>query len=50
MFWDLETLGIVEDELSVYEEFEKTLVFKDGRYQVQLPWKQKITSYLTTVS
>ena len=40
MFWDLETLGIVEDELSVYEEFEKTLVFKDGRYEVQLPWKQ----------
>lgn len=39
-FWDLETLGIREDENSVYEEFEKSVTSRDGRYEVQLPWKE----------
>ena len=29
-FWDLETLGIKEDECSVYEDFEKSISFKGG--------------------
>ena len=38
-FWDLESLGIKPDECSVYQEFEKTIEFKDNRYEVSLPWK-----------
>ena len=38
-FRDLETLGIKECETNVHEEFERDLEFKDGRYQVRLPWK-----------
>ena len=39
-FWDLEALGIEDNEPSVYEEFEKKISFKDGRYEVHLPWKE----------
>jgi hypothetical protein len=38
-FWELEALGIQPDEASVYEEFTNTISRKDGRYEVQLPWK-----------
>ena len=38
-FWDLESLGIVPTEQSVYEEFTKTIRFTEGRYEVDLPWK-----------
>jgi len=38
-FWDLKSLGIRQDEPSVYEEFENTIEFKNGRYEVSLPWK-----------
>ena len=38
-FWDLETLGIQQQEASVQESFSQTIEFKEGRYQVQLPWK-----------
>lgn len=40
MFWDLESLGIKEDECSVYDKFEQSIIFRDGRYEVRLPWKQ----------
>ena len=38
-FWELESLGIKQDEPSVYEEFTKNIEFKNGRYEVSLPWK-----------
>ena len=38
-FWELESLGIKQDEPSVYEEFKKNIEFKNGRYEVGLPWR-----------
>ena len=38
-FWNLESLGIEDPESSVLEEFTKTVCFKEGRYEVSLPWK-----------
>ena len=38
-FWDLESLGIKEPDRSVFTEFEESIQFRDGRYQVSLPWK-----------
>ena len=40
-FWDLEVLGIQDHETSVYDEFVKKISFKDGRYEVHLPWKEQ---------
>ena len=40
-FWELESLGILKQERSVHDEFESTIAFKDGRYQVNLPWKEQ---------
>ena len=37
-FWDLETLGVRPK--SVYEEFEESIIFKNDRYEVRLPWKR----------
>ena len=33
-FWEIESLGIVEDESLVQTQFE------NGRYVVSLPWKE----------
>ncbi|XP_068232097.1 uncharacterized protein [Palaemon carinicauda] len=44
-FWDLETIGITSKECkedikeSVVQEFEDKIDFVNGRYEVQLPWK-----------
>ena len=45
-FWDLETVGIKPKELAesyndtkVLREFESTVQFVNGRYEVALPWK-----------
>ncbi|XP_068247720.1 uncharacterized protein [Palaemon carinicauda] len=45
-FWDLETVGVKPRELvesysetKVFEEFESTVKFVNGRYEVALPWK-----------
>jgi len=38
-FWDLESLGIIKPEKTVYSEFIDTISFHDGRYEVHLPWK-----------
>ena len=37
-FWELESLGILKNELRVYEKFTQQISFKQGRYEVQLPW------------
>ena len=39
MFWELDTLGIKEKEISVYEKF-LDIKFKNGRYEVRLPIKE----------
>ena len=42
-FWDLESLGITPfscPDSSVVEDFKKSIRFVDGRYQVELPWKE----------
>ena len=42
-FWDLESIGIsekVDVEIDpILQEFEETVVFRDDRYEVTLPWK-----------
>ena len=39
-FWELESLGISGTCQSVHEEFEENISFKDGCYEVCLPWKK----------
>ena len=38
-FWELETLGVANDETSVYDKFVQKISFHKGRYEVCLPWK-----------
>lgn len=38
-FWELESLGIKDNESTVITRFEDSIIFRDGRYQVTLPWK-----------
>ena len=41
-FWELESLGIrsVKAEKSIHDKFKEEISFKDGRYEVSLPWKE----------
>jgi hypothetical protein len=41
-FWELESLGVLEDEQSVYDKFTQEISFKNGRYMVSLPWKKSM--------
>ena len=36
----LESLGIHEEEKTLYDDFTSNITFKDGRYKVLLPWKE----------
>ena len=38
-FWELESLGVLKDEQSVHKQFTQQIAFKQGRYEVHLPWK-----------
>ena len=38
-FWELESLGIASEELSVYKRFVQQISFNGQRYKVSLPWK-----------
>ena len=38
-FWNLDTIGIVNNEKSVYDINEEKLKVVDGRYEVSLPFK-----------
>ena len=39
-FWDLDTIGIKENETSVYDRFISDIKFENGRYSVSLPFKK----------
>ena len=39
-FWELESLGVMKDEPSVYDKFVQQISFDGQRYQVGLPWKE----------
>ena len=39
-FWELESLGIMKEEPSVYDKFVQWISFDGQRYQVSLPWKE----------
>ncbi len=39
-FWDLESLGINATEVGTLENFDDSITFQDGRYEVCLPWKE----------
>ena len=40
MFWELESLGINNNNSSVQEDFDREIMFKNDQYQVALPWKE----------
>ena len=40
MFWELESLGINNKNSSVHDDFDWEIMFKNGQYQVALPWKE----------
>ena len=39
-FWDLESLGIVGTERTLYDDFVDAVTIHNGRYEVSLPWKE----------
>ena len=39
-FWELESLGVYEEEKTLYNEFVGNVKFQEGRYKVSLPWKE----------
>ena len=39
-FWNLDSVGIVADEESVYDKFESTIKYENDRYEVMLPLKE----------
>jgi len=39
-FWELESLGIVGEERTLYDEFLAAVTIQNGRYVVMLPWKE----------
>ena len=43
-FWDLESIGMTDTEVSVYEQFSSNVIFKNGRYEVNLPRRDQCLS------
>ena len=39
-FWELEALGIQEEERTLYDDFAAEVRFEHGRYKVSLPWRE----------
>ena len=40
MFWELESLGVKQEESPVCQEFQKKITFKNGRYKVSWLYPQ----------
>ena len=40
VFWELDSMGIRPEEDSVYSRFTQSVTLQQGRYCVQLPWKE----------
>ena len=41
-FWDLESIGIIDDEKQVFDQFRDHISFMGDRYEVSLPWKDPL--------
>ena len=39
-FWELEALGIQEEEKTLNNDFASSVKFENGRYKVALPWRE----------
>ena len=39
-FWELESLGVMDDEVSIYDKFVQHIKYDGHRYEVSLPWKK----------
>ena len=39
-FWELEALGIQEEESTLFDDFASSVKFENGRYKVALPWRE----------
>jgi len=39
-FWELESIGIKQEENSFLETFKETITFTNQIYEVGLPWKE----------
>ena len=39
-FWDLDAVGIKDNEISIYEKFKDDIKFENNRYSVKLPVKE----------
>ena len=39
-FWELESLGITRVDKSIHDTFKENVSFKNGKYEVSLPWKE----------
>ena len=39
-FWELESLRILNSDKSVHDRFKENISYKEGRYEVSLPWKE----------
>ena len=39
-FWELEALGIQEEERTLFDDFASSVKFEKRQYKVTLPWKE----------
>ena len=38
-FWELDSVGVIDGEQSVYDKFESSIKIENNRYEVNLPFK-----------
>ena len=39
-FWDLDAVGIKDNEIRIYEKLKDNIIFENSRYSVKLPVKE----------